>query len=111
MIPHAILDEGEEIKGVLGISREGLNLGAPDGHPIHAVLLLATPHAHNKQYLEFLSAFATSITRDVNLCEQLYHVRSAAHAYQILHADDAEDVNYFLEDALEQNRAADSNTA
>ncbi|GAB5441411.1 MAG: cation:proton antiporter [Fuerstiella sp.] len=102
MIPHAILDTGSEIKGVLGISSKGLDLGAPDGRPVHAVLLLATPDTDRKRHLEVLAAFAKAITRDVNMREQLYHARSAAHAYEILHADDAEDINYFLEDALER---------
>lgn len=100
MIPHAELDEGSEITGILGISSRGLDLGAPDGQPVHAVLLLATPKADRKRHLEVLSAFATAITRDVNLREQLYHARSAAYAYDVLHADQAEDINYFLEDAF-----------
>ena len=100
MIPHAVLDEGEDISGILGISSKGLDLGAPDGRPVHAVLLLATPMADRRRHLEVLSAFATAITRDLNLCEQLYHARSAAHAYDVLHAEDAEDINYFLEDAM-----------
>ena len=49
-----------------------------------------------------LAAFARVITSDVNLREQLYHARSAAHAYQVLHAEEAEDINYFIEDALER---------
>lgn len=100
MIPHAILEGGDELTGILGISSKGLHLGAPDGRPIHAVLLLATPRAERKKHLEVLAAFATAITRDVNLREQLYHARSAAHAYDVLHADEAEDINYFLEDAM-----------
>lgn len=100
MIPHAILEDGEVINGILGISSEGLHLGAPDGRPVHAVLLLATPKAERKKHLEVLAAFATAITRDVNLREQLYHARSAAHAYQVLHADEAEDINYFIEEAM-----------
>lgn len=100
MIPHAVLDAGEEITGILGISSQGLNLGAPDGRPVHAVLLLATPTADRKRHLEVLAAFARAITRDVNLREQLYHARNAAHAYNVLHAEDAEDINYFLEEAI-----------
>lgn len=100
MIPHAILKEGEEITGMLGISSKGLDLDAPDGRPVHAVLLLATPESNHRRHLEVLAAFATAITRDVNLREQLYHTRSAAHAYDVLHADEAEDINYFLEDAV-----------
>lgn len=100
MIPHAILDEGEDLTGILGISSKGLNLKTPDSQPVHAVLLLATPETDRKRHLEVLAAFARIITRDVNLREQLYHARSAAHAYQVLHADDAEEINYFLEEAI-----------
>ena len=100
MIPHAVLKEGTEITGILGLSSKGLDLGAPDGRPVHAILLLATPEADRQRHLEVLAAFATAITRDVNLREQLYHARSAAHAYAVLHAEEAEDLNYFLEDAV-----------
>ncbi len=99
MIPHAILDEGDEVRGVLGISAKGLDLDAPDGQLVHAVLLLATPESERDHHLEILAAFASAITRDDNFCEQLYHARSPAHAYDILHHDDQEDLNYFLEDA------------
>ena len=100
MIPHAVIEEGEELTGMLGISSKGLDLGARDGLPVHAVLLLATPHNERKRHLEVLAAFARAITHDLNLREQLYHARSAAHAYNVLHADEAEDINYFIEDAL-----------
>ena len=100
MIPHAILSEGEDITGILGISSGGLDLGAPDHQPVHAVLLLATPQTDRKRHLEVLAAFARIITSNVNLREQLYHARSAAHAYDVLHADEAEDINYFLEEAM-----------
>ena len=102
MIPHAILEEGEEVTGVLGLSPKGLDLGAPDGRLVHAVLLLATPEKDRNRHLQVISAFASFITRDVNYAEQLYHARSAAHAYDVLHHDDQEDLNYFLEDAAER---------
>ena len=100
MVPHAVLDAGEEMTGILGISSRGLHLGAPDGQPIHAILLLATPEADRKRHLEVLAAFARVITGNINLREQLYHSRSAAHAYDVLHADEAADINYFIEDAF-----------
>lgn len=104
MIPHAILEEVEQddVKGVLGISSEGLDLDAPDGRVVHAVLMLATPAASRNRHLEIIAAFATAITKDINLREQLYHAHSAAHAYEVLHAEDLEDLNYFLEDAQER---------
>ncbi|WP_237607306.1 cation:proton antiporter domain-containing protein [Roseimaritima sediminicola] len=105
MIPHAILDQGEDITGILGISSNGLDLDTPDGQPVHAVLLLATPPTDRKRHLEVLAAFARAITRDLNLREQLYHARSAAHAYDVLHAEDAEEFNYYIEDALDRAEA------
>src|SRR5690606_10584765 len=100
MIPHAVLEQGQDISGILGISSQGLDLGAPDGRPIHAILLLATPQADRRRHLEVLAAFAKAITHDINLREQLYHARSAAHAYNVLHADEATDINYFIEEAV-----------
>lgn len=99
MIPHAYVPNGHGPVGVLGISRRGLDFGASDSRKVHAVLLLATPESSRQQHLEILAAFVSAITQNDNLREQLYHARSAAHAYQIIHSDDA-DFNYFLEDAM-----------
>lgn len=110
MIPHAVLDSSAQIEGVLGLSKKGLDFKAPDGRPIHAVLLLATPENERDRHLEILSAFAHLITRDENLCEQLYHARSAAHAYNVLHADDAEELNYFLEEVMEEVDVAEESS-
>ena len=107
MIPHTVLEDGHEVTGVLGISTDGLHLGAPDGRPVHAVLLLATPETDRKRHLEILAAFASAITHDLPLREQLYHARSPAHAYNVLHAEEAEELNYFLEDAMERAGVAD----
>jgi mannitol/fructose-specific phosphotransferase system IIA component (Ntr-type)/Kef-type K+ transport system membrane component KefB len=100
MIPHGAIEEGSEVMGVLGISREGIDLDAPDGRPVHAIVLLATPAHEKNRHLEILAAFASAITRNPNLREQLYHARSAARAYEILHADDTEDFNYFLDETM-----------
>ncbi|MFK7818697.1 MAG: cation:proton antiporter [Planctomycetaceae bacterium] len=102
MIPHAIIAADAKLEGVLGISTDGLDFDTPDGRSIHAVLLLATPENQRDRHLEILAAFAHAITHDENLCEQLYHARSAAHAYSVLHADDAEELNYFLEEVMEE---------
>ncbi len=104
MIPNVILEEVEanQVKGVLGLSSKGLSYDAPDGRVVHAVLLVATPQAERKRHLEVISAVATAITKDINLREQLYHARSAAHAYEVLHAEDQVELNYFLEDAQQR---------
>jgi len=110
MIPHAILPEGERIQGVLGLSKKGLDLGAYDGQEVQAVVLLATPDEDRQRHLEVLAAFASAITRNASLREQLYHARSPAHAYDVLHADRAEELNYFLDDAI-QDAAVESRVA
>ncbi|KIG17363.1 PTS system, fructose-specific IIA component [Enhygromyxa salina] len=102
MIPHTMVPEGEEVRGVLGLSVEGLDLGAYDGRPVHAVVLLATPERDRPRHLQILGAFASALTKDDDLRDQLYHARSAGHAYEILHADAFGDLNYFVDDALER---------
>lgn len=101
MIPHTMLDEGNDVRGVLGLSADGLDLGAYDGRKVHAVVLMATPQNDRQRHLQILAAFASAITRNVTLREQLYAARSAAHAYEILHAEDSEDLNYFLDEAIQ----------
>lgn len=110
MIPHAILAADAKMEGVLGISTKGLDFNTPDGRPVHAVLLLATPENESNRHLEILTAFTRAITQDENLCEQLYHARSAAHAYSVLHADEAQDLNYYLEEAMQEVGVAEDAT-
>ena len=98
-MPHAGLEEGDAIVGVMGISGRGLDFDAPDGHPVHCMVLLATPASQRAHHLEVLAAFARAIGHTRNIRDQLYHAESSAHAYELLHADEeSEDFNYFLED-------------
>lgn len=97
-LPHGILEEGSEMVGVMGISSKGLDFEALDGHPVHCMVLLATPISQKDRHLEVLAALARSIGSDRNVQRQLYHADTAAHACEILHAEEFEDFNYFLED-------------
>lgn len=47
-----------------------------------------------RDFQKVVSAFATAITKENDIREQLYHARSAAHAYDGLHTDDLEDLNF-----------------
>jgi mannitol/fructose-specific phosphotransferase system IIA component (Ntr-type) len=101
MIPHGLLKESDDkILGVMALSSDGLDFETPDDRPVHAIVLLATPESDRTRHLEVLAAFAKAIAGNRNISEQLYHARSPAHAYHILHAEEAEDFNYFLEDTL-----------
>lgn len=97
-VPHADLEEGDSIVGVLGISRKGLRFDTPDGVPIHCMVLIATPKSQRHHRLEVIAAFARAIMSDRGIEQQLYHARTPAHAHEILHHEDSEDFNHFLED-------------
>jgi mannitol/fructose-specific phosphotransferase system IIA component (Ntr-type) len=97
-VPHADLEEGEAIVGAVGISAKGLPFDTPDGMPVHCMVLLATPPTQRDHRLEVIAAFAKAILTDRSIETQLYHARSPAHAYELLHHDEAEDFNQFLED-------------
>ncbi len=97
-IPHGILAEGERIVGAMAISREGLAFAdTPDGRPVHCIVLLATPATERDRHLEVLAALARAIGADPQVQKQLYSARSAAHVYELLHAEESQDFNYFLE--------------
>lgn len=103
LIPHGQVEMGDEMAGVVGLCPEGLEWETPDGRPVHAVVLLATPKSQRDRHLEVLAAFAQLISSERNLRDQLYHADTAAHAYNILHAEENEEFNYFLEDVLEDD--------
>ena len=100
MMPHGRVNMGDEVAGVIGLSKEGFRWDTPDGRPVHAIVVLATPETQRDRHLEVLASFARAMSSERNIRDQLYHADTAAHAYEILHAEESEDFNYFLEDAL-----------
>ncbi len=97
--PHARMDVGDKIVGAMGINREGLFFETPDDRPVHCMVLIITPTSMPERHLEVLQALSSSIGRDRNIQQQLYHIDSPAHADELLHLDDQfEDWNYYLDD-------------
>lgn len=97
-IPHGVLDEQSKgMVGVMGISHEGLPFETPDGRPVHCMVLLATPAHERDRHLEVLAALARAIGKDPAIQQRLFSAKSPAHAYELLHTEEAEDFNYFLE--------------
>jgi mannitol/fructose-specific phosphotransferase system IIA component (Ntr-type)/Kef-type K+ transport system membrane component KefB len=98
-VPHGILPEGtDKMFGVMGISSDGLSFDTPDGKPVHCAVLLATPPEQRQRHLEVLATLARVVGTDPVIQDRLFHCKSPAHAYEILHGDETEDFNYFLED-------------
>lgn len=97
-VPHGMLPSGNPMVGVMALSAEGLDFATPDGEPVHCLVLLATSPEERDRHLQVLAALARTIGIDPAFQEQLFNATSAAHAWEILHGDDSEDFNYFLED-------------
>lgn len=102
-IPHGELAGGTgEMAGVMALSHEGLPFDTPDGRPVHCMVLLATPEEERERHLQVLAALARAVGTDPELQHRLYHADTPAHAYEIIHDEEAEDFNYFLEDNDEE---------
>jgi Kef-type K+ transport system membrane component KefB/mannitol/fructose-specific phosphotransferase system IIA component (Ntr-type) len=100
-VPHGILPEGEAMIGVMALSRDGLGFETPDGRPVHCMVLLGTAPDERERHLQVLAALARTIGTDRAFQDQLFDSKSPAHAYELLHGEESEDFNYFMEDALE----------
>ena len=98
-IPHGELAGSEQMLGVMGLSRGGLPFDTPDGGPVHCMVLLATPPGQQQRHLEVLAALARHIGTKPEVQRALFNATSAAHAYEILHGEEATDFNYFLEES------------
>jgi mannitol/fructose-specific phosphotransferase system IIA component (Ntr-type) len=97
-VPHCILETGQPMVGVMAISRSGLHFPTPDGRPVHAMVLLGTAPEERDRHLQVLAALVRTAGLDPTFQEQLFNARSPAHAYDLLHGEESEDFNHFLEE-------------
>jgi mannitol/fructose-specific phosphotransferase system IIA component (Ntr-type) len=100
-VPHGILPEGEAMVGVMALSRQGLGFETPDGRPVHCMVLLGTAPDERDRHLQVLAALARTVGTDRAFQDQLFESKSPAHAYELLHGEESEDFNYFMDDVLE----------
>ena len=98
-VPHGILPGSLPMMGVMAISREGLDFDTPDGHPVHCMVLLGTSVDERDRHLQVLASLARTVGTDAGFQDLLFNARTAAHAYEILHGEESEDFNYFLEES------------
>jgi Kef-type K+ transport system membrane component KefB/mannitol/fructose-specific phosphotransferase system IIA component (Ntr-type) len=100
-VPHGILPEGEAMAGVMALSRRGLDFETPDGRPVHCMVLLGTAPEERERHLQVLAALARTVGTDRVFQERLFDSKSPAHAYELLHGEESEGFNYFMDDVLE----------
>lgn len=96
-VPHGLLEAGDMV-GAMGISHDGLPFETPDGVPVHCMVVLVTPPHQRERHLQVMAALARAIGTNRAVQRQLFAADSAAHAYEILHIEEAHDFNYFLDD-------------
>jgi PTS system fructose-specific IIC component len=96
-VPHGILPSGRPMVGVMALSREGIPFDTPDGRPVHCMVLLGTAPDERDRHLQVLAALARTVGTDLDFQDRLFNAKSAAHACELLHGEESEDFNYFLE--------------
>ena len=69
-VAHGRMKEIESIYLTLGISREGIEFNALDGHPVHLLFIIANNPDHQIYYLRILSALV-SMVRETSFREEL----------------------------------------
>jgi PTS system fructose-specific IIC component len=97
-IPHGRVAAGPAIRGVLGICREGVDFDAPDGAPVHILMLIVTPAEHEAQHLKVMAGLAAMVSNEV-LRARLIAATDANDAWEVIEGGDVHDYNYFLETA------------
>ena len=96
-VPHGILPPGFPMVGVMALSRDGLAFDTPDGRPVHCMVLLGTSPEERDRHLQVLATLARTVGLGPDFQDQLFRASSPAHASELLHGEEFEDFNYFLE--------------
>ncbi len=96
-VPHGILPSGFPMVGVMALSRQGLDFETPDGKPVHCMVLLGTSPEERDRHLQVLATLARTVGLGPDFQGQLFNATSPAHASELLHGEEFEDFNYFLE--------------
>jgi mannitol/fructose-specific phosphotransferase system IIA component (Ntr-type) len=97
-VPHAIIEEGPGIHGVIGVSRRGIDFNALDGKPVHLIVLVATPEAHYDRHLQVLAGIASIFGHDPELREQIFRARTPAEVHDLLQTGSADSKNVYLDE-------------
>jgi PTS system fructose-specific IIC component len=70
----------------LGLSPAGVDYGAPDGKPVHIVLLMIASRDQARERIEVLSAFSRMMRKE-SVRQDLLRARSADEALETLYRE------------------------
>ena len=97
-IPHAIIEGGPKIRGVIGISRHGIPFESIDNKPVHIVFLIATPKKNYDLHLHMLANIAKIFGHHPHIKDKLIKAKSSEEVFEILQSEEVEELNPFFED-------------
>lgn len=97
MVPHGVLRSRHEVLGVIAISHDGWDFETPDDRPVRCIVLLATHVDAASHHLAVLAAFARLFSLKPELRDRLLNAADAGEVIELLHGDDAAEINYPFE--------------
>ena len=65
--PHATTDTDRELLCAVGWSPQGIDYGAPDGKPVHLMVMYFVPDSQRNTYLKEISQLAKAIHQNADL--------------------------------------------
>ncbi|MCF7918805.1 MAG: cation:proton antiporter [Candidatus Cloacimonetes bacterium] len=97
-IPHAIIEGGPRIMGVIGISQKGIDFDSIDELPVHIIIMIATPEDSYSLHLNVLAHVARIFGHERHINERLLAAKTPAEVFEILQSEEVERLNPFFEE-------------
>jgi len=96
-IPHAIITGGPHIRGVIAISKEGIDFNSLDGKPVNIIILIATPKEYFDLHLQVLANVAKIFGQNPELKRKIISAKSSGEIYELLQLQEVDELNPFFE--------------
>ncbi|GHV94970.1 hypothetical protein AGMMS50293_12900 [Spirochaetia bacterium] len=82
-IPHGKTNAVEMVRGVLGVSRNGLDYDALDGEPVHLLFMIVAPQKDSEKHLRILKRLA-ELLENPQFYTDLQSQKDAQGAYKVI---------------------------
>jgi len=86
-IPHGKTNAVEDLVGVVGVSKEGVEYDALDGELVHVVFMLLAPVSSTGRHITALQKIA-NLMKDRGCYQRLFDAKTAAEAFKGLQIDE-----------------------
>ena len=82
-VPHGKTNAIESIRGVLGISRKGVDYDALDGEPVYLLFMIVTPQKDSEQHLQILKRLS-ELLENPQFYTELQVQKDPQSAYRVI---------------------------